>query len=487
MSRYAARRMQTKNVAFAFVVALVASLLIWTPSWQNPWAVASGDLGYDSEVDFYGDFNGTSSAAEYSGRVIPAGSFTIESWASVSGQASDWQAVISQNQRPAADTGFFFGISSGSEPFIHVAWSDGTNWLNSDCNTAAGSVPVGTWFHMATVFDGTSFTTYINGQLVKVCSGSSPIFREAYDGFKVGGRTDGGQFLDGRIDQVKIWSSALNAEEIASSMHTHAAPSGVAGLIAHYDFNEGSGSTIFDRVGAKDLTATSVGFEDVKAVTTADDGDIIVPFPRTYLPGVGGWTVPDGVASVEYLLVGGGGGGAARNGAGGGAGEVISSSAYPLVQGATYSIQIGQGGLGGPASYTSETRRGTNGQPTTLLKSGSGVTAEGGNRAGSAESGDASVINGGQSGNGYLGGVGLSDNGCTNGLSTKWCAGGGAGAGGDGSDASGSAGGYGGNGGPGLQSSITGTSVIYGGGGGGGTDANVPAGSGGSGGGGDGS
>src|SRR5210317_1133201 len=81
MSRYAARRMQTKNVAFAFVVALVASLLIWTPSWQNPWAVASGDLGYDSEVDYYAGLDGSSSWR--GGQTQPialASDFSVEAW-----------------------------------------------------------------------------------------------------------------------------------------------------------------------------------------------------------------------------------------------------------------------------------------------------------------------------------------------------------------------------------------------------------------------
>ena len=41
MSRYAARRMQTKNVAFSFVVALIASLLIWSPNWQTQVAQAA--------------------------------------------------------------------------------------------------------------------------------------------------------------------------------------------------------------------------------------------------------------------------------------------------------------------------------------------------------------------------------------------------------------------------------------------------------------
>ena len=118
MGTYASRRSEVKNLAFAFVVAIVASLLVWLPSWNSDEAFATGDLGYASEIDYFGDFNGSTSYASVSAEVIPTTNgdpFTVEAWVSVSGQATDWQAIANQNQDGSTTQGFFFGF---------VEWSD---------------------------------------------------------------------------------------------------------------------------------------------------------------------------------------------------------------------------------------------------------------------------------------------------------------------------------------------------------------------------
>lgn len=175
----------------------------------------------------------------------------------------------------------------------------------------------------------------------------------------------------------------------------------------------------------------------------------------TYLSGAGttSWTVPAGITSVQYLIVGGGGGGSLDGyypgGAGGGAGGLLQGSS--LAVSGTVPITVGTGG----ASFTN----GTNSVFGSLTAIGGG---HGGNRVGgTGGSGGGSVwgnaVGSGTSGQGNAGGMGLS--GANNSGS-----GGGGGAG-----AVGGAGGngVGGAGGIGLQSSITGTATYYAGGGGG--------------------
>lgn len=146
---------------------------------------------------------------------------------------------------------------------------------------------------------------------------------------------------------MKIWSGALDSLDLALSMHTLGAPSGVTGLIARYDFNEGQGATVFDRVASSDLSFSgSAAHEDVQQVTAASDGDTVITFPRTYLPGVGGWTAPRDAANMRALVVAGGGGGGAWVGAGGGAGGFTEAD-ISLTGGANYSVIVGQGGIGG--------------------------------------------------------------------------------------------------------------------------------------------
>ncbi|MGA1656275.1 MAG: glycine-rich domain-containing protein, partial [Ilumatobacteraceae bacterium] len=173
------------------------------------------------------------------------------------------------------------------------------------------------------------------------------------------------------------------------------------------------------------------------------------------------WTVPQGVTSVEYLVVAGGGGGGAHVGGGGGGGGVRTGTLV-VTPGASLNVVVGVGGTGssgGPHKCSSATIRSTNGGDSTF----SSITAAGGggggnwdycpglsggsgggggyNNAGSGNSPSTSPAQGenGGTGSGYLGGT--------------YVGGGGGGAG-----SAGSAGtsGRGGNGGAGAESAITG-------------------------------
>lgn len=63
--------------------------------------------------------------------------------------------------------------------------------------------------------------------------------------------------------------------------------------------------------------------------------------------GTTSWTVPEGITSVEVLVVAGGGaGGGGDVGAGGGAGGLVYTSFYSVTPGSTYPVTVGAGGLG---------------------------------------------------------------------------------------------------------------------------------------------
>ena len=180
-------------------------------------------------------------------------------------------------------------------------------------------------------------------------------------------------------------------------------------------------------------------------------------------------TIPTGITSVDYLVVGGGGGGGSGGGGGGG---VLQGTNSPVTAGGTYAVVVGAGGIGGSGSGSGTNA--TAGKPSSF----SSYRALGGGRGGQGNQAAGSGASGG--GAQYdctnvascagTGTVGQGNNGAA---STHGGYGGGAGGGG-----AGSAGGntilyhIGGNGGNGLASSITGSSVYYGGGGGGSINSN---------------
>ena len=202
------------------------------------------------------------------------------------------------------------------------------------------------------------------------------------------------------------------------------------------------------------------------------------------------WTVPTGVTSVDFLVVGGGGGTGHTHyhngGAGGGA--VVYKQNHSVTPGQSHTIIVGAGGSAGTSPYDNSDR-GTNGGNSEFSSYQAYGGGAGGRYAGSAG------VTGGCGGGGpansstnaaggtnqptYIdatvyrssGGVGNNSAG----------GGGGGGAGANGNAANGSTGG---NGGSGVGISISGSLVYYGGGGGGSSYEGSAAGSGGIGGGG---
>jgi hypothetical protein len=175
---------------------------------------------------------------------------------------------------------------------------------------------------------------------------------------------------------------------------------------------------------------------------TQSGNDCIVIFTNTTSTT---WKAPTGVSTVRYLVVGAGASGdrgvcGVHWGHGGGGGQVRAAS-LGVTPGTSYTVAVGSGGQGSenavcPSDAPTVANAGFNGS---LSQFGS-ITAAGGLRAVTK-----STV-GGASGEGFAGGTGTG----------TYPAGGGGGAGGVGNDI---------NGGLGINSDITGSTIMYGSGG----------------------
>src|SRR5207253_2301142 len=74
-------------------------------------------------------------------------------------------------------------------------------------------LPFNTWTHLVGTFDGTTFSFYMNGQLLKTATGTLEQPNTAP--LKIGGSDDKATF-GGLIDEVEIFNRALTAGEIQS-------------------------------------------------------------------------------------------------------------------------------------------------------------------------------------------------------------------------------------------------------------------------------
>jgi hypothetical protein len=347
----------------------------------------------------------------------------------------------------------------------------------------------------------TDYKFYLDGQLVYTGDANALEANTPYDSpypLTIGGRSgsaSGTTFtasFEGDIDHLAVYSTVRSEAQIKSDMHSYHIGAN-ASLQYYYDFNELSGSTVYNRKVAAplvtDLTlVASPLFSDVKIVDTSVlPNYTIVKFIRTYLNSAGGWKVPANTPKVSALIIGGGGGGGSRAAGGGGAGGFVYRTVLTLTPGSIETITVGQGGAGGFSYPVFTTRQGLSGQNSSLgshsiaigggagggagdvgntyrvgLDGGSGGGASGNYSGGnsSASFGQSSQFSTYSYGVGFRGGSGIGG--------TWWNGGGGGGSAGVGSNSSTSSW-VAGNGGIGTLDPVGGTNLCLAAGGGGGT------------------
>ena len=85
--------------------------------------------------------------------------------------------------------------------------------------SAAASLAIGTWTHLAATFDGSTLRLYVNGMQVSQLAVSGSI-ATSNGALRIGGNSIWGEYFSGLIDEVRIYNRALTAGEIGQDMVT---------------------------------------------------------------------------------------------------------------------------------------------------------------------------------------------------------------------------------------------------------------------------
>jgi hypothetical protein len=448
-----------------FAVVLSATLLCLIQAISTPAHAVTFER--DTSIDLNG-----SAQYGYAGNSTALRTFnaiTIEFWAKPD--------VTCSGNMVAKNLDYAVYCSAGE---LSYAFSrTGVSWVG--VNTSV-KIPTNEWHHIAVVRPTGTATAYVylDGQLhytgTADSASTSAISSNASTFLNVGARGQSTTYFNGSIDEVRIFNAARTEVQIESDMHTWG-NLGLSSVVAYYDFNNVSGSTIFNKAlnpdANSDLTINgSPTFPTIESSVASGD-QIVTTFPRSYLNSSGGWFGPDGVSKYWALIVAGGGGGGMDEGGGGGAGGLIDSRTVVLAADSAITIDVGQGGRGAvglTGNYGTADLRGDSGQNSQL----GSITAVGGGGGGSSKNvANDSARNGGSGGSGgggagevtagHAGGAGTAGQGYGGGVGINASSGGG---GGGASEAGNTDGNF--LGGDGVASSITGSSITYAGGGAGG-------------------
>jgi hypothetical protein len=202
-------------------------------------------------------FDGTDDALTASAPI--GASYTLETWFRTPGNNSAPQVLAVW--RPEGNGGDYLILSvrdDGRLRFLHrvpAGSSGGTDVLTTAPSSGGTDYNDDQWHHVAAAYDDATdtMTLYVDGSAVATGTADDPI---AADVDVVLGSLGSARWLNGAMDQTRLWNAALTEAEIRERMHRTIDPgtSGFDDLIASYRFDAGTGTTAYDHAGSNSAT-----------------------------------------------------------------------------------------------------------------------------------------------------------------------------------------------------------------------------------------
>jgi len=191
------------------------------------WQVYNPDTatGWSGSNTYSLNFDGTDDYLALSSTVSPtAQQGTVSFWikTSYSGPGQN-QTIFSQADSSITTSYLFFGVLTTGE--VRIGWADGGSVLIKKGSTTVNN---GNWHHVACTSDGSTWKIYIDGSdegtLTTVTGSGSDgswygdITSGSLDICRIGcqERTSKDSFVNGNLDEVAIWDSALSAAQITN-------------------------------------------------------------------------------------------------------------------------------------------------------------------------------------------------------------------------------------------------------------------------------
>ena len=139
------------------------------------------------------------------------GDFTVEAFVLLPDNFSSWRTIMDFGNGPKSDN-VVFALSEGW-PFLAVlVESSRVEFFGT------GSIPVGTWAHLAGTLEGQKAILYMNGAMLntKECMPPRNVTRKAnYIGKS---NWEEKSFTTAYFRDIRLWQRALNRDEIMKSM-----------------------------------------------------------------------------------------------------------------------------------------------------------------------------------------------------------------------------------------------------------------------------
>jgi hypothetical protein len=142
-----------------------------------------------------------------------------------------------------------------------------------------------TWYHVAFVYDGINQAIYVNGEQDTIVQSTGEVVNDTsyfHEGLVIGARYEKNtQFVEGKIDEVRIWNIARTQTEIQNSMNSLLAGN-ETGLVAYYQFEDGPGSDTVTDITGNENTLTLNNMDINNDWINDSPVDLIYNFSETF-------------------------------------------------------------------------------------------------------------------------------------------------------------------------------------------------------------
>lgn len=159
-------------------------------------------------------FNGSSSWVSIpgTGSLDLTGGATLEAWVKPAAIGTRWLTVAFK-ERPGGMIYSLYAAEGTGRPLGQIGVGGERNVRGP------ASLPLNAWSYLATTFDGSTQTLYVDGQPVATNAQTGPI--EVSEGaLRLGGNSIWSEWFAGAIDEVRIYNRPLSQQEIATDMTT---------------------------------------------------------------------------------------------------------------------------------------------------------------------------------------------------------------------------------------------------------------------------
>ncbi|RAJ17048.1 LamG-like jellyroll fold domain-containing protein [Olleya aquimaris] len=138
---------------------------------------------------------------------LNSGSFTISAW--INRTASSANSSIVSKRDVAFTEGYDFKINAFGRLEFSVR-----NGVSTQTVTSNTTIPVGKWHQVAVIYDGGTANLYIDGIFDNDASVVTPSNTDQSFFVAAAGKTLPGAFFQGNIDEVRVWSTALEEDQL---------------------------------------------------------------------------------------------------------------------------------------------------------------------------------------------------------------------------------------------------------------------------------